>query len=404
MRRIWCLLLAITVIFINISKSGAWYTNYRVNDGHNGYLDIGNVTFNPSNLHLSYIVDTECTNDYALFANGRIFCVSNNRLFSYYPQNGSISFWQLAMSDEPIFNPTFASFQDISSVIIYYYVERELYLSAFDPISGELKKTINPAFTWIYKYTTNPVGTPDGNISSSNWNSNEVPVVCDGMVAVSAYNAETQAYNVDDLENEIWQFPAPYSGSYQFHGSIPVCFQNKNGYRMIVKPLNNYADQHYENYNCYVLDVLSGTIVNQFACDTLPIFHYDKHSGIADIVIFEITTTNLNKQNQIVAAMMKDDQIIYQELWRGEGDLDYSFIVDDYLVIGTKTGNTVKIYNVYNGDILWEETYPDTANSGSSSGSTFVFGGLVEGEDHNMEFMVVIKFRDKLYAYKELET
>ena len=113
-----------------------WISGYHINDKHDGFLDIGSVSFDASNLNLSYTVETNCTDNYPLFANGRIFCLSNNMLFSYYPANGTISFWYLIIGTQTMKPPTFATSGDYTALFLYSYSASQLYLSSFDAMTG----------------------------------------------------------------------------------------------------------------------------------------------------------------------------------------------------------------------------------------------------------------------------
>eukprot|EP01084_Bolivina_argentea_P191232 328500_1 len=269
----------------------SWLTGYHVNEKHNGYIDIGTRTFNAENLNLLYTADTNCTNNYPLFANGRIYCVSNNMLFSYYPQNGSISFWYLSIGPISINNPTFAQSGEYYSIFLFSYSSSILYISSFDAMTGELKKT-STLHTSSGYYSQYAVGTPHGTVyltsrnvsgsSSSNASvfayniisndftqseanvkgASEVPSFCNFKVIVSGSYAYTNAYSAaPDFSNE-WIFDGEGMSSSTIAGSPPVCFRDVNGYHAIVKPYSS------TNYNCYLLNTGNGELENQFPCGT----------------------------------------------------------------------------------------------------------------------------------------
>ena len=116
-----------------------WMTSYHVNDKHDGYLDIGSTSFNPSNLNLTYAIQTDCTAQTSLFVNGRIYCVSNNIVLSYFASNGSLSFFYVTIDSQCIASPAFAKSTLSSSVIAYSLCSTQTspHIYAFDPISGK---------------------------------------------------------------------------------------------------------------------------------------------------------------------------------------------------------------------------------------------------------------------------
>eukprot|EP01084_Bolivina_argentea_P260531 440010_1 len=410
-----------------------WFTGYRVNSHRNGYLDIGNVKFNISNLRLIYTLNTNCTDHYPLFVNGRIHCVSNNMLYSYNASKGSLSFWYLS-THEFLQNPIFSMSKDYASVLIFAPVSGRLYISSFNATSGGLDRTSLIRYWWssdgymMAPPSLYPVGSSDGyiyftskpsllvdvsvyayNIETYQFIANDpditngiyTPTICNDLVAISGYNVQTMAYNTPNLQQQ-WIFDGrgPESTTEVLPG--PVCIKNKNGYRMIVKNVNNS--------DCYMLDANNGAEINQFQCGSAaPIFHYDKKSGFADIVILSTDDTGKEKKylNLITVAEMKRDKIISKVLWSGEGDIDHGFIVDDYFVTGFIKGNlytlNVRIYNIFDGDIVWERVYEDLVYDFTYS----VFGGLVSQNYSNqsapMRLMIMTRVDDKLYGYYMFE-
>ena len=115
-----------------------WLTGYHVNERHDGYLDIGTTSFDPTKLALSYSSPTNCTNDYPVFADGKIVCVdiTNNMLLAYKPLDGSVGFWYLNIGASTLQNPTFATSGDKLSIFIYWYQTSQLHMSSFDATTG----------------------------------------------------------------------------------------------------------------------------------------------------------------------------------------------------------------------------------------------------------------------------
>eukprot|EP01084_Bolivina_argentea_P191231 328499_1 len=394
----------------------SWLTGYHVNEKHNGYIDIGTRTFNAENLNLLYTADTNCTNNYPLFANGRIYCVSKNMLFSYYPQNGSISFWYLFIGSISLSNPTFAQSDEYYSIFVFSASSSVLYISSFDAMTGELKKTTTLPSSSGY-YLTYAVGTPYGtvyltskNVSGSSPNASvfaynidsndftqseanvegvsEVPSFCNFKVIVSGLLAYTNAYSDAPNFNNEWIFNGEGPSSSSASGSPPVCFRDINGYRVVVKPYSNI------NYNCYLLNSGNGELKNQFACGTLPIFHYHKSLGFADIAII-----GTGVSNQILVTEIHNDNIIGKELWYGDGSTDYGFIVADYFVTMIKRDSdtlVAKVYNIFNGDVVWQQLYDDQPYSATYS----IFGSLYDNDGID-QFMIVVRIANQLYAYTE---
>ena len=193
---------------------------------------------------------------------------------------------------------------------------------------------------------------------------------------LTGQNAYTQAFNTTDLSLQ-WAFNGEgYSNT--FTTNTAVCIKNANGYRVIVKPASTYS------LNCYVLDAMSGEEVSIFQCGGLPIIHYDKDSGNADMAIF-----STGQNNQILVTQMKGDLVVSEELWYGDGDTNHGFIVNDYFVTAIKAstpGLNIMVYDIFTGNVLFEDEVQS-----SSSSSYAVFGGLYDDGNGNNDFMIMIR-------------
>jgi len=257
----------------------------------------------------------------------------------------------------------------------------QVYLTAKNSSSYYYNASIYAYNIETYQFTESP-----NNIQGPA----EVPSICDNKVIVSGYLAYTDAYNMaPDFEHQ-WMFYGEGSSTSYSSSIPPVCLKNANGYRVIVKPHST------SNYNCYALNTVNGEMVNQFQCGTLPIFHYEKDTGLGDIAIF-----GTGVYNQILAVQMDGDNIIDKELWYGEGNIDYSFIVKDYFVTAIKKDSytlEVKILNIFNGEVVWENTHKTMSYSGTYS----IFGGLYDNDSEKDEFMLIVRLGNILYAYTEL--
>ena len=128
-----------------------WITGYHVNEKHDGYLDIGDTTLDASKLALLYTVDTNCTDQFPIFANGRIYCVSNNMLFSFKPLDGSIEFWYLNIGPVTMKDPTFVTSGSNMAIFTYSYSSYQLYMNTFDAATG-LTKYLFTNILFIFKY------------------------------------------------------------------------------------------------------------------------------------------------------------------------------------------------------------------------------------------------------------
>ena len=139
---------------------------------------------------------------------------------------------------------------------------------------------------------------------------------------------------------------------------------------------------------------MTGYSLTTFDCSGFPILHYDEDSDNADIAIMETGVTN-----QIIAVQIEGDNINTKELWYGEGNIDYGFIVKDYFVTAWQ-GDVVyfKIYEINTGQVVWKTQF----NNSSSSATLSVFGGLIPGKK-NDELMIMIRVGQTIYAYKEMD-
>ena len=113
-----------------------WITGYHVNDEHDGHLNIGSISFDPTQLGLPYLSPTNCTNQYPVFADGKIICVSNNMLYAYNAVDGSIAFFYLYFGSQILRDPTFATSGLDKDVLAYSYGSGQLYMSSFDATTG----------------------------------------------------------------------------------------------------------------------------------------------------------------------------------------------------------------------------------------------------------------------------
>eukprot|EP01084_Bolivina_argentea_P150130 262178_1 len=399
-----------------------WMTGYRVNDKHDGYLDIGDETaFIPQNLKLLYSNHVNCSssNGISLFANGRIFCTSRNMILSYYPLNGSMSFWYITLGDNYVYNPTFSKYGSYSSVVTYSQSD-EFNIYSVDAISGNLIKQDSMKMYYQSQYL---VGTQDGNIyldssQSSNTNSKPnifayninsynfsqstqlsdgkqaTPVICNGLVIISGWYGSTYAYTQSPDFRFVWLWDNKYYSGSRENLPVPVCLKNENGLRVIVKP---YIIDY-----CYLLDATNGKYIDTFDCMDLPIFHYNKQTNLVDIAIF-----NTALYNQIIVVQINGDNIIGKQIWYNYGNIKNGFIVNNYFITAWNTCNVYKqctlsinIYNIYNGDIEWNTQFNDTSITSETKYS--LFGGIVQDEKEDaLHLMIMIRIDKTMYAFKE---
>eukprot|EP01084_Bolivina_argentea_P150129 262174_1 len=395
-----------------------WMTGYRVNDKHDGYLDIGKISFIPQNLNLSYSIKTNCTNDISLFANGRIYCTSRNMILSYYPQNGSVAFWYMTMTDRLISNPTFSQNSNYQSVIAYSYnsmaINNHINIYSIDALSGNLQHhnslsgysglsyivgSSNGEIYFVSAETANggPIKLYAYNINSGNISQNPtgyvprsaVPVICNDLIILSHTNATTYAYTQAPNFDLTWTWISSI-GSNDNSGPkpIPVCLKDNRGYRVIVKASG------LSNDNCYLLSVKTGALLYTFKCGTLPIIKYHEKTNFVDIAIFGTA----DNQNVTIAVQTKNDEIVNKELWYNTGNIDHAFIVDKYFITGWSIDEwtiNVVIYDVNNGDVVWNKQFNDTPYKATF----YIFGGIVEDTRRDITVMIIIRIGQIYYAY-----
>ena len=207
---------------------------------------------------------------------------------------------------------------------------------------------------------------------------------------LTGYYAQTLALNPAPDFTLQWTFDGEGSITSTIPNNAPVCFKNANGYRVIVKPVPT------NNYNCYVLNTINGEQLSTFQCGGIPIIHYDKDSGNADIAIIPTGAQN----SQILVTQINNDNIVAKELWYGDGDTNHGFIVNDYFVTAFKPDSfslDVRVYDISTGNTLFEDLVT------MQSGFTYaLFGGLYD--NGNDDFMITVRIDDTFRSYVQTDS
>eukprot|EP01084_Bolivina_argentea_P046640 85883_1 len=389
-----------------IASWNNWMTNYRVNEKHDGYLDIGSTLFNAAHLNLTYSVETYCTSEISLFTDGRIYCTANNSAVSYFAIDGSISFFYVTIASACMKNPAFSQHDTSLSLIVDQLCGNSgLNLFLFDAISGELirqqsdnSKNINPSpylvgsddgyvyyteasssttNSWLFAYDVNDYALLQSTVFMNN-RVPKIPTICDDKIVLVGGDYIYVCEKAPSLS--CLPMYSPNSGM----GISSVCLQTTNGYRFI------YYRSDFGK--CYA-ETLSGGSIDDYPCNDLPMIYYDEDTMYADIAIMSTSVVN-----QVIAVKIDGDDINSKELWYNKGNIEKSWIVKNYFVTAWREGTIVyfRIYDVRTGEVVWSRQFDNV-----SSFETFsVFGGLVEGKI-KLNVYIMIRIGQALYAYSE---